>query len=655
MPTPFFTESYSTILANTAPFLPEQIPGWLPYADCSTVAVGHGRLAAAGTSLSFNHVGNGYPLFALTVNTRTNGGTVTGVTWNTTGAFTRIARTVLTDFVCDLWFLASGAQPIGTHAIVVTCDQSEFICSGSFEGLYDLTTPYGVFQVSEVTSGTTAAQTIANALYDNVLLMVADQTSLQAFTLGTGLTDQDYRENGVAGTSLRSALGSIASINATSTPSSVSWTLGTATTKLASIGVSMIMADLNPAYPNLYRAEEMKITADAGPNGENVAEIDTTGGYTWANAAMYFSRFGEDEGKPSAPVTTPQSPSFTGGLYTLPEGFLRFEAAYFFNTAMWSNLTNKTAYFATIRMSTNANEATVTDVIWIGGTVPAAVTTYFIPAISYTYWGGTSGTLYLKSDNTWAALGSIVGGLTGPNVTRILRADVENTWHTCRLDINFGTINGAWTSVSADGDLEWTLFNTSTGIPVLNSTISSTAFYSSQYTEVLSHQLGDLVIGTDGNGTFGSHTNIRVYSSLTDPVSGGGGGGGVMASSSPGTPITAPQLYRVTEDESTAKWIDVRGRAHVVFYLTGRDTISGGVVTFEEGSPEDFGASGNPPAPFGAAVGSYSAITTQTASSVSGGKQLAVHMPVAGYFMVRARVSTAITGGGTLSAGVVAY
>ena len=53
-------------------------------------------------------------------------------------------------------------------------------------------------------------------------------------------------------------------------------------------------------------------------------------------------------------------------------------------------------------------------------------------------------------------------------------------------------------------------------------------------------------------------------------------------------------------------------------------------------------------------VGNYSAITTENASAFSGGAQIAVHISAAAYYFVRARISTVIGGGGTISVGMVA-
>lgn len=125
---------------------------------------------------------------------------------------------------------------------------------------------------------------------------------------------------------------------------------------------------------------------------------------------------------------------------------------------------------------------------------------------------------------------------------------------------------------------------------------------------------------------------------------------------SPGGPISQQCFYRQSADETLGPWIDVRGCAHVCFYCTSNGTTSSGVISLEHAAPENMGASGlNPPPVFGASTGNYSVVTTQNASGFTGGAQIAVHLPPAAYFFVRARISTVIGGGGTVSVGCEAY
>jgi hypothetical protein len=89
------------------------------------------------------------------------------------------------------------------------------------------------------------------------------------------------------------------------------------------------------------------------------------------------------------------------------------------------------------------------------------------------------------------------------------------------------------------------------------------------------------------------------------------------------------------------------GRDEIVFYIIGTGTTSGGTVVIEE-------ASG---APFGAIyAGTWSAIGNSIAASTfTGGATVAVHLPIAAYRFVRARISSTITGGGSVQIDAVLY
>ncbi len=123
---------------------------------------------------------------------------------------------------------------------------------------------------------------------------------------------------------------------------------------------------------------------------------------------------------------------------------------------------------------------------------------------------------------------------------------------------------------------------------------------------------------------------------------------------SPGSPITSQQFTTVTADETYGPWVDVRGCSYLTFYLTGVGTTSSGVITFEEAAPADLSVFPIVPS-MAQDVGNFSAITTTNASVVTGGLQVAIHMPAAAYLFVRARISTVIGGGGTISCGLVAH
>lgn len=108
-------------------------------------------------------------------------------------------------------------------------------------------------------------------------------------------------------------------------------------------------------------------------------------------------------------------------------------------------------------------------------------------------------------------------------------------------------------------------------------------------------------------------------------------------------------------DETLGPWIDVRGRQNVTFYCTstGTGVTSSGVLTFEEAAPADL--TNEPQPPFAGTTGNFSVITTKNAADFTGLAQVAIHLPVQAYCFVRARISTVIGGGGTVSVGLVAY
>lgn len=122
----------------------------------------------------------------------------------------------------------------------------------------------------------------------------------------------------------------------------------------------------------------------------------------------------------------------------------------------------------------------------------------------------------------------------------------------------------------------------------------------------------------------------------------------------PGNTVLANCLTNAIDDETLGPWVDVRGCANITFYQSSTGTTSGGTIVVEECAPKDIDQ--EPPIPFGAGTGDYSAIgSASNASDTSAGKQKAIHITNAAYFFVRARVATAITGGGSVTVGLVAY
>jgi hypothetical protein len=121
----------------------------------------------------------------------------------------------------------------------------------------------------------------------------------------------------------------------------------------------------------------------------------------------------------------------------------------------------------------------------------------------------------------------------------------------------------------------------------------------------------------------------------------------------PGGTLNEQSFTSKTADETLGPWHDVRGRANVVFYITGSGVTSSGVVTFEEAAPKDVSVVPNRVA--GCDTGKYTSITTVNASDVDGDKQKAVHLTPQAYCYVRARISTVVGGGGDLSVCCIAY
>jgi hypothetical protein len=87
----------------------------------------------------------------------------------------------------------------------------------------------------------------------------------------------------------------------------------------------------------------------------------------------------------------------------------------------------------------------------------------------------------------------------------------------------------------------------------------------------------------------------------------------------------------------TSQMIDARGNHEVTIYLEGQGAITGGTVLIEEAARRDF-------------AGTWSQVTSISASGLTGGSQQAVHLTPGCYAFVRVRVSAAIAGGGGLLA-----
>lgn len=106
-------------------------------------------------------------------------------------------------------------------------------------------------------------------------------------------------------------------------------------------------------------------------------------------------------------------------------------------------------------------------------------------------------------------------------------------------------------------------------------------------------------------------------------------------------PFRQVAINAQSADETQGIPKDCTGYPYVTVYVTGTGTTSSGVITFEEADYDP-----NTGVPYG---GTWSPITTVNASDVSGGLQKTIKFPVAAYAWIRARISTAIGGGGTIT------
>ncbi len=104
----------------------------------------------------------------------------------------------------------------------------------------------------------------------------------------------------------------------------------------------------------------------------------------------------------------------------------------------------------------------------------------------------------------------------------------------------------------------------------------------------------------------------------------------------PGTgPMFAVALETASADETLGMQFDFSRFVSGVFYIVPADTVTSGVVTIEESAIANY-------------TGTWSTITAS--ATIATGAQQALHLNVAAnsYKYVRARISTAIGGGGTV-------
>jgi hypothetical protein len=107
----------------------------------------------------------------------------------------------------------------------------------------------------------------------------------------------------------------------------------------------------------------------------------------------------------------------------------------------------------------------------------------------------------------------------------------------------------------------------------------------------------------------------------------------------------AAPTYLVT-GVTTGQSIPIDCHAHgiLTIYLRSLGTTSGGTVLIEEA---DWGPYEQPYS------GTWSQVQSIAASTFTGGQQIAIHISDAAYAWLRVRISSTITGGGTMTAALV--
>lgn len=104
--------------------------------------------------------------------------------------------------------------------------------------------------------------------------------------------------------------------------------------------------------------------------------------------------------------------------------------------------------------------------------------------------------------------------------------------------------------------------------------------------------------------------------------------------------VTGTTGAGTTANPSTSQPIDYKSHGIVTFYLRSIGTTSGGTIVIEEA---DWGLNEQPYS------GTWSQIASIAASSFTGGAQIAYHVTDSAYGWLRARISSPITGGGSVT------
>ncbi len=99
-------------------------------------------------------------------------------------------------------------------------------------------------------------------------------------------------------------------------------------------------------------------------------------------------------------------------------------------------------------------------------------------------------------------------------------------------------------------------------------------------------------------------------------------------------------IHGTIEIGATPAPMDASRLRYLTFYFVGVGVLSGGVITIEEAPTVD-------------TPGTWAPITTVNAVDASAGVVKAVHLTVGAYSWIRLRVSTPLTGAGTLATATV--
>ena len=107
-----------------------------------------------------------------------------------------------------------------------------------------------------------------------------------------------------------------------------------------------------------------------------------------------------------------------------------------------------------------------------------------------------------------------------------------------------------------------------------------------------------------------------------------------------GTRLYTASTGLVSQDDAVSKNMEFGFVNNVVVYLEGSGTISGGTILIEEASSASYS-------------GTWSILATVAGTDLTANKGIAVHID--GIFgTLRVRVSSALTGGGTVAATIAA-